>query len=311
MPLDPKAKALLDQLSLAPLPPFATLDAATFRAIMDTGFLPSPPVPLAEIEERDLPGAAGTLKARLYRAIPGDAQPALVFFHGGGFVIGTLDTHDTLCRLLANEAGCTVISIAYRLAPEHKFPAGVEDAETVTEWIAEHGRTLGIDPARLAVGGDSAGGNIAAVTALRLRERGSVRLCHQLLIYPVTDLSGETLSHKTNGEGYFLTSEMMGWFAAQYLPSPDALTDPRVSPLLAADLGNLPPASVITAEYDPLRDEGEAYAQRLAAAGVPTRLKRYDGMPHGFVSMVDLLDQADTGIAWAAEGLREGFGTAR
>jgi acetyl esterase len=307
MPLDPKARELLDQMALAPMPPLDTLEPAIFRAAIEAGRLPPPPVALAEITDRTMPGPAGPLKARIYRAAASPNQPALVYFHGGGFVVGSLDTHDTPCRLLAAAAHCAVISVDYRLAPEHKFPAAVEDAETIVEWVADNASALGVDPRRLAVGGDSAGGNLAAVAALRLRERGSTALCHQLLVYPVTDLSAESDSYRSNGDGYLLTREMMGWFAKQYLPTGDAKFDPLASPLLAADLRGLPPATVITAEYDPLRDEGEAYAQRLIEAGVATRLKRYDGMIHGFFGMSGILDQADDAIALAADGLKEAF----
>jgi acetyl esterase len=307
MPLDPKAKAMIDMMAQMPLPPWGSVDAQTVRAIMDGGRFPSPDLPLAEIVNTVAPGPAGEIPVRIYRASLDDSQPAIVYFHGGGFVVGNLESHDGTCRRLATAIGCTVVSVDYRLAPEHLYPAAVDDSYAATEWVAANGASLKIDPTRIAVAGDSAGGNLAAVVALMARDRGGPRLCHQLLTYPVTDMAFRSQSYIENGEGYFLTRTMMGWFGDQYVPAGHDVEDPLLSPLYAPDLSGLPPATVITAEYDPLRDEGEAYARRLFEAGVTTKLVRYDGVFHGFFSMNGMIDQADDAHAMATGELKRAF----
>ena len=308
MPLDPKAKAMIDQMAMMPLPPWSELDAVSFRAMMDAGRFPPPDLPLAEIVNATIPGPAGPLAVRIYRASTEPNQPVIVYFHGGGFVIGNLESHDGTCRRLCHAIGCTVVSVDYRLAPEHVFPAAVVDSYAATDWVADNAKALKIDPARIAIAGDSAGGNLAAVVALIARDRGGPAICHQLLTYPVTDMGFKSESYTTNGTGYFLTKDMMVWFGVQYVPSGHPIEDPLLSPLYAADLSKLPPATVITAEYDPLRDEGEAYAKRLEDAGVPTKLIRYDGVFHGFFSMNGAIDQADEAHAFAAGELKKAFG---
>jgi acetyl esterase len=200
--------------------------------------------------------------------------------------------------------------VDYRLAPEHVYPAAVDDAYAATQWVATNAHLLKIDPQRIAVAGDSAGGNLAAVVAIIARDKGTPKLCHQLLTYPVTDMAFRSESYVTNGEGYFLTKDMMAWFGRQYVPADHDVEDPLLSPLYAKDLSGLPPATVITAEYDPLRDEGEAFAKRLSEAGVETKLIRYDGVIHGFFSMNGAIDQADEAHAFAAGELRKAFGLA-
>jgi acetyl esterase len=291
MPLDPQAKLLLDQLAAQGGPQLHELTPAQARQAFESMRLPLPGEPVAEARDLRVPGAAGELPARLY--VPegaGAGSGALVWFHGGGWVIGSLETHDNLCKALANRSGARVLSIDYRLAPEHGWPAAAEDCYAATCHVAERGAALGVDGARLAVGGDSAGGNLAAVVALLARERGGPRLRHQVLVYPVTDHDFERPSYRENGEGYFLTTDAMRWFWDHYVPDRAQRDDWSAAPLRAEKLAGLPPATVITAEYDPLRDEGEAYAARLREAGVPTTLSRYDGQIHGFVSMLDLLD---------------------
>ena len=214
MPLDPKAKAVIDMMAQMRFPPWSELDAVTCRAIMDGGRFPPPDLPLAEIVDRMIATPGADLGVRIYRASLDGNQPAIVYFHGGGFVIGNLESHDGTCRRLAHAVGCTVISVDYRLAPEHKFPAAADDAYAATQWVADNAAALGIDPARLAVAGDSAGGNLAAVAALLARDRGGPAICFQLLTYPVTDLTFASESYQANGEGYFLTRDMMGWFRA-------------------------------------------------------------------------------------------------
>jgi len=291
MPLDPQAKFLLDQLAARGGPQLHELEPAQAREAFEALKLPIPGEAVASVQDLRLPGPAGEIPVRLY--VPeGAPEPsgALVYFHGGGWVIGSLETHDSLCRALANRSGARVVSVDYRLAPEHRWPAAAEDCYAMACHLAEHGAALGIDGARLAVGGDSAGGNLAAVVALLARERGGPRLRHQVLIYPVTDCDFERPSYRENGEGYFLTTDAMRWFWDHYVPDRARRGDWSCAPLRAEKLEGLPPATVITAEYDPLRDEGEAYAERLREAGVPTTLTRYEGQIHGFVSLLDLLD---------------------
>lgn len=308
MPLDPKAKILIEQMAQMPLPPWGTAPAARVRAIMDGGRFPPPDLPLAEIVNDTIPGPAGPIPVRIYRAALEPDQPAIVYFHGGGFVVGNLDSHDGTCRRLCKAVGCTVISVDYRLAPEHPYPAAVDDCYAATQWVADNAPQMKVDPARIAVAGDSAGGNLAAVVALAARDRGGPKLCHQLLTYPVTDMAFRSESYVSNGQGYFLTRDMMVWFGEQYVPADWNVEDPLLSPLYAKDLSGLPPATVITAEFDPLRDEGEAYAARLREAGVATRLIRYDGVFHGFFSMNGMIDQADEAHAFAATELKKAFG---
>ena len=302
MPLDPQAKALLD--AMPPMPDSSSLDLALVRAGMEQGPFAGDPEPVAKVENRTIPGPAGEIPVRVYTPAGSRPFPGLVFFHGGGFVMCSLDSHDGQCRSLANAAGCVVVSVDYRLAPEHPYPAAPEDCYAATLWVARNGSELGIDTARLAIGGDSAGGNLTAVTALRARDRGGPRLRFQLLVYPVTDFAFETPSYRENGEGFFLTEGMMRWFWGHYLDAPDRGAEPYASPLRAADLSGLPPGLCITAEYDPLRDEGEAYAVRLREAGVDVRTSRYDGMFHGFFGMGAQVDKARVAIAEAGAALR-------
>jgi acetyl esterase len=298
---------MIDMMAQMPLPPWSELDAVSFRAMMDTGRFPPPELPLAEIANITIPGGAGPIAARIYRASLESNQPVIVYFHGGGFVIGNLESHDGTCRRLCHGIGCTVVSVDYRLAPEHVFPAAVDDSYAATKWVADNAKSLRVDAARIAVAGDSAGGNLAAVFAVVARDRGGPALCHQLLTYPVTGMGFKSESYTSNGTGYFLTKDMMVWFGVQYVPSGHPIEDPLLSPLYAADLSKLPPATVITAEYDPLRDEGEAYAKKLQEAGVPTKLIRYDGVFHGFFSMNGAIDQADEAHAFAAGELKKAF----
>jgi acetyl esterase len=310
MPLDPQAKLVLDALAAVTMPDPWTIEPAVFRAQVREMRAAAPEEPIGGVEDRSVPGPAGRVPVRVYTPLePGrTALPVLAFFHGGGFVIGDLDSHDATCRALANAARCAVVAVDYRLAPEAKFPAAAEDCYAATCWIAANAADLGVDPARIAVGGDSAGGNLAAVTALLARDRSGPRLAHQLLVYPVIDCAFDTPSYRENAEGYFLTREMMRWFWHHYLEKPDHAADPYASPIRARSLAGLAPATVITAEYDPLRDEGEAYAARLLQAGVPTSLTRYDGVIHGFFGMGALIDKGRHAVAQAGRALREAFG---
>jgi acetyl esterase len=236
------------------------------------------------------------------------AFPLLVYFHGGGWVCGNLDVHDALCRALTNAAGCITVSVNYRLAPEYKFPAAPEDCFAATCWIAENAGSFNGDPTRIAVGGDSAGGNLAAVVTLMVRDRGGPKLMYQLMIYPITNYSFDTPFYQENAKGYSLTKDDMGWFWDHYLPSEDDGKHPYASPLQAQDLRNLPPAMMINAEYDPLRDEGEQYVGRLQEAGNQVTVMRYNGMIHGFFSMGAVVDQGKQAIEDVAAGLHFAFG---
>lgn len=305
--LHPEVRALLAMIDAQGAPPLETQDPLEARASRTEPMkmLGGEPEVLGRVEDLSIPGPGGDVPVRLYASEYGGLRPALIYFHGGGFVFGNLDTHDAVCRALAKESGAVVISVDYRLSPEHKFPAAVEDAQAATVWVAVNAERLGIDARRIAVGGDSAGGNLATVLAMRLRDAGGPALAAQLLIYPVTDVSSfDTGSHRDLGEGYFLTRAGMEWFTSHYLASADQARLPEVSPLLAPNLTGLPPALVITAEFDPLRDEGEAYAQRLQQAGVSVTVSRYPGMIHGFVSMRGVLAGGREAIEQAATFLR-------
>lgn len=306
MPLDPVIRTLLDTLAAQNAPPLVSMTPVQAREMYEKLRIPLPPDPVAKVEDREIPGPAGSIPVRIYT--PERARGLLVYFHGGGWVIGSLETHDGPIRSLANAAGCIIVSVDYRLAPEHAHPAAAEDCFAATRWAAANARTLGADPGLVAVGGDSAGGNLAAVTALLARERGGPRLCFQLLVYPVTDHDFGRPSYRENGEGYFLQRQDMEWFWNHYVPSASERSAFTASPLRAADLSGLPPAHVITAEFDPLRDEGEAYAERLRTAGVPVSAIRYDGQIHGFFSMAAVIPRGLEALLEAGAQLRAAFG---
>ena len=306
MPLDPQARAVLDAIAALGLPPMEQGTPAEARAnfLVRRQLTGGPPPPIHRSEDRRLPGPDGEIPVRVYRPDDRRPLPALVYFHGGGWVIGSIETHEAICRDLANQGGCLVVSVDYRLAPEHTFPAAAEDAYAATGWVAEHADELGVDEDRLAVGGDSAGGNLAAVVALMARDRGGPRLAFQLLIYPVTDHAFDTPSYRENAEGYGLTREQMRWFSSHYLNRPADADSPYASPLRATSLRGLPPALIVTAGYDVLRDDGERYAERLRADGVEVRLASNPGLIHGFFGMTGPIDAARAGLARAADTLR-------
>lgn len=304
----PEVQALLDLISGIDAPPLADqpLDEAR-AAYAQLAVQPGPDV--AEVRELEVTGGPhGSFPARLYLPVDGEERPGvLVWIHGGGFVIGDLETADSTCRVLANAAGIAVVSLDYHLAPEHPYPAAIDDVMTALDWIVEHAGDLGIDASRLAVGGDSAGGNLSAVATQIARAAGGPDIAFQLLVYPAVDLVGDYESRRTNGEGYFLTSETMVWFGKQYLSGRDPAT-PRVSPMLASDFARLPPAMVLTAEFDPLRDEGRAYADALEAAGVPVERVHFDGEIHGFFDF-DFLPDCAVARERAATAIRAAFDT--
>jgi acetyl esterase len=309
MPLDPQVKVLLDQLAAAgglPLDQMSPAEARTMFAGMTA--LAGTPREMASVENRAVPTPDGDVPVRIYTpATGGTPRPLVVYFHGGGFVIGNIDSHDGTCRELADLTGSVVVSVDYRLAPETGAPGAAEDCYAVTKWVAENAADLGGDAARLAVAGDSAGGNLAAVTPLLARDRGGPAIKFQLLIYPVTDLTMSQPSIDENAEGYMLTAAGLRWFYDHYLGSVTDPKDPAVSPLFASDVSGLPPALVITAEFDPLRDEGEAYAARLQEAGVPVTVTRYDGLIHGFFGMGLVLDGAAAAVIETAAALKAGL----
>ncbi len=304
MPVDPQIQAILDQM--AGLPPMHTLSVPEARERFAARDVPGLRIPPVGVSERSIAGPGGPLHLRIYTPEGQGPFPLTVFFHGSGFVVCSLDTHDAMCRNLCAGGGSVVVSVDYRLAPEHKFPAAPEDCLFATRWAAEHAAALNADPARVVVAGDSAGGNLAAVTALRIRDEGGPALRGQLLIYPVTDYHAPgTPSYVENAEGYGLTRQSMEWFWDHYLSDPAQAADPHASPLRASSLAGLPPALVITAQYDPLRDEGERYGERLQQAGVPTRIVRVDGVNHGFFFWVGIVDKAGAAMDDACAWLRD------
>lgn len=312
MTLDPQVARYLQaeqQIGVAEgePPSLAEMRRASIQSILAEA---GEPERVAAVQDRVLPGPGGELPVRIYTPATAGAGtlPALLYFHSGGWVLGSIEGHDPICRALANHAGCLVISTDYRLAPEHPFPAAPEDCYAATCWVAEHANELNVDPARIAVGGDSSGGNLAAVVALMARDRGGAELCYQVLIYGETDYyEPGTTSYMTCAEGYGLTRQNMIWFWDQYLVPPVEHIHPYAAPLRAADLSGLPPALIITAEYDPVRDEAEHYARRLQQAGVPTRLSRYEGMIHGFFRMFAVFERSHQALEEISTALRQAF----
>ena len=311
MSLDPQARALLDAAKASGAPEMweLTPDQARAEYLRRTERVRAG-VDIYRVEDRQIPGPVQPIKVRVYTPQVSQEQaslPVLVWYHGGGFVIGDLDSHDSACRALANQTECLVVAVDYRLAPEHKFPGAVEDCEAALQWVAAHATELGGDPGRIAVGGDSAGGNLAAVVALLAREKGGPKLCFQLLIYPCVAPEPETPSHHQFAEGYLLTRKTITWFFKQYLRSSKDTLDPRYAPLEEKDLSSLPPSLVIVAGFDPLRDEGVDYAKALIEAGNKVTLSNYEGMIHGFYLMGGMIDKANQAIEESARHLREAF----
>ncbi|GAB3326600.1 alpha/beta hydrolase [Geodermatophilus aquaeductus] len=287
MPVDPHIAALLSMLEQSGAPPMyegsPEAGRALYLQLTHGARTPEQVVPVGATEDRTVPGEDGDLRARVYRPEGEGPFPTVVFFHGGGWVIGDLDTHDNMAREVCRGARAVVVAVDYRLAPEHPFPAAAHDAVAASRWVAKNLGEFGGDQ-RLALAGDSAGGNLAAVVAQTLRDDGTP-LVGQLLIYPAVDAEGEYPSRVENAKGYFLEKDTMDWFYGHYAGAWDDARDARLSPLHGADLSGLPPAVVVTAEFDPLRDEGEAYGRALEAAGVQADVRRYDGMIHGFFDM--------------------------
>jgi acetyl esterase len=313
--LHPDARALLDLIAERDLPAIHTLSPGEARAFYrDRRGFTQPPAPeVAAVLETRCDGPHGAIALRVYRpiaeAVTANASaaarlPALVYYHGGGWTIGDLDTHDVLCRELCNGSGAVVVSVDYRMGPEHRFPAAVDDCLAATRWVHHEAEALDIDGARIAIGGDSAGGNLAAVVALLARDAGDLPIAHQLLIYPATDMRRGHASHQTNGSGYLLTSETIAYYHDHYIVDPAHDLDWRASPLLRDDLTRLPPALVLTAGFDPLRDEGLDDANRLAAAGNRATCVCFERQIHGFITMGKVIDEAHTAVTLCAGEVR-------
>ena len=307
MPVDPQIQNILDKL--AALPPMHTLSVADARARMEQR--PAEGLRIASVAavtDRVISRPGGSLPLRIYTPLGDGPFPLIVFFHGSGFVVASLDSHDAMCRNLCGGSGAVVISVDYRLAPEAKFPAATDDCLLATRWAAAYAAELGADATRMVVAGDSAGGNLATVTALRIRDEGGPKLVGQLLIYPVTDYhSPGTPSYVENAEGYGLSRASMAWFWHHYLADPAHAMHPHASPLRAESLAGLPPALIHSAEYDPLRDEAEIYADKLRAAGVEVVVKRWDGVNHGFYFWVGIVDKAGAAMDEACAWLKDIF----
>jgi acetyl esterase/lipase len=309
MPLDPQMKTILDQMAAAKAPAFYQSTPTAARAQMARQTAKGEPAAVAHVENRAIAGPGGDLPVRIYTPLGGAPIGALVYFHGGGWVVGSLDMVDQPCRILANASRCVTVSVDYRLAPEHKFPAAPEDCYAAVKWTLANATALGCAAPRVAVAGSSAGGTLAAVAALMARDRGGPRIDYQLLIYPATRRELDTPSQLEFAEGnyYVLSRADMEWFWGHYLADAADANNPYACPARAATLKGLPPAMVMTAEFDPLRDEGEDYATRLKADSVPTVLKRYEGVTHGFFGMPSILEKSRVAIADAGSALRTAF----
>ena len=310
MPLDPQAEALLRSFAEAGMPALDALPPVEARVVFDEAFRTPPEAlePVQRVEDLRMPGPGGDLPLRLYSPSEETGLPGLVHYHGGGWVIGSLETHDAFCRSTAAAAGCTVIAVDYRLAPENRFPAAFEDCYASLCWVAENAQRLGVDAGRLGVIGDSAGGNLAAAVAIHARDSGGPALALQALLYPALDPTMGFPSIDENAEGYFLTRSAMQWFWGHYRGEGGNPRDPRLAPPCAESLAGLPPALVITAGFDPLRDEGDAYAAALERAGCEVEHSRYDGAFHGFALMAAQLDSGRDAAAQVAAFVRKRFG---
>lgn len=304
MPLEAVTASILSQMAEEGGPGLHQLAVTESRAMYRELQSELPRVEVYAVEDMTVDGPLGAIPVRVYRPSDGPA-PLHVFFHGGGWVIGDLETHDADCREICVGAACIVVAVDYRLAPEHPFPAGLEDCYAVACWASSNFADLGALSGPISIGGDSAGGNLAAAVALMSRDRNGPEIALQLLLYPVTSARMDTASFRDNGDGYMLSRAMMTWFWDHYCPELAERNNPLVSPLLATDLSGLPPALVMTAEFDPLRDEGEAYAERMAEAGVVVQVRRFDGLIHGFFSQVAVVEAAREGVDLAVNALRK------
>lgn len=318
MTLHPTARIIVDQMTAAFPPPDPSLTGTDMRALIKEragDVIPSTVEEVASVDDREIPGPLGTVPVRIYRpagTAPDAVLPLVVFFHGGGWVVCDLDSHDGLCRTIANDSGCSVVAVHYRRAPEDRFPAAVEDCYAAFAWLAEHAGEIGCDPDRVAVVGDSAGGNLAAAVALMARDREGPAIALQVLIYPITDHAFDTPSHLGQGTTNGLTSAEVQYYWGEYLNDSSEADDYRASPLRAESHADLPPALLVLPEHDPLRSEGEAYGAALQAAGVQATVTVYEGMFHSFLMFKGTLDAADEALAKIADalhGVRDGLAT--
>ncbi|WHY83950.1 alpha/beta hydrolase [Neobacillus novalis] len=307
MTLDPVAQHMLEQKKAMNAPKVFELTPEQARQPMDLTETAGEPEEVGKVEDVLIPGPLGDIPIRVYTPKGEGDFPAFIYYHGGGWTIGSIDSVDVPCRLITNRSDSIVIAVEYRLAPEHKFPAPLNDAYATAKWVAEHGKSIGVDTTRIAVGGDSAGGNLAAAVTLMAKDIGNPKLSYQVLVYPNTNYAFDTATHEEFGEGYLLTNKELKWFWDHYLNNAEDGKNPYVSPLIAEDLSGLPPALVITAEYDQLRVEGEGYGERLKEAGVPVKISRYDEMLHGFYWMPKLYKQGMEAIEETANSLKEAF----
>ncbi|QOF71792.1 alpha/beta hydrolase [Aminobacter sp. SR38] len=305
--LDADIAAMAEVVAKRPPLDLANVDIPALRAAVNAAGWPTERTEMAAVENITVAGGAGDIPARLYKPRQGKALPLLVFLHGGGFVLCSLDTHDNFCRALAKAGDCAVLSIDYRLAPEHRFPAAYEDALAALEWAAANAITLGCDGRRLALAGDSAGGNLAAAAALHASSEVRLKLRHLLLFYPASDPTASGTSYDTFPQTPFLSAGMMRWYWRQYVGEPAGLADPRVALLRSVDLAGLPQTTIAIAEFDPLRTEVEALYTALAESGVDVEARRYDGVSHGFASMVGLIGKARLAIDHGGARLRDAF----
>ena len=306
MPLDPQIVTVMEAAAALGLPPNNEVSPEEARANGRARPRAAGPE-VANVEDRNIPGPDGDIPVRIYTPEGAGPFPGLAWYHGGGWVVGDLDTADPTARHLCVESGCVVVSVDYRLAPETKFPGAAEDCYAATQWLAANAAALNVDANLIAVGGDSAGGNLAAVVSLMSRDRGGCDIAFQLLVYPVTERNFDTGSYIENADGYQLSRDGMIWYWDHYMASDADALNPYAAPMHAADLSGLPAALVITAEFDPLRDEGEAYGRKLAEAGIPTTITRYDGMIHGFYGMSAAVDKAREAVQQSAACLKEAF----
>ena len=305
--LDATIDAIIKQMAANPAPKLWEVSAPQARTMfldMREVFEPKG-VPIGKVDSVEIPGPGGPLAARIYTPVglAGRVTPACVFYHGGGWVIGDLDTHDGICRQLANESGCRVVAVDYRLAPENKFPAAFDDAYAALVWTEANASDYSINPNRLAVAGDSAGGNLAAAVALHAKAKGGPNVSYQVLFYPVTQARADTASMHDLATGYFLEKASMDWFCEQYLSAGADVNDPRLSPLAAKDVSGIAPAYVLVAGFDPLKDEGKAYAAKLKAAGVAVDFVEFETMIHGFLGMAGLVPQAGQALREAGKAM--------
>ena len=307
MPLHPEYEAMLKTLAATPGPALSDMPVPDARAMYRMMRPAAPDLEVGKVEDRALPGPDGAIPVRIYTPKGSGPFPILINFHGGGWVIGDLETADAISREFCQRVGCIVVSVDYRLAPEHRFPAAVDDSYAATRWVADNAAALKGDAKRIAVTGESAGGNLAAVVCHMARDRNGPAIAYQLLAYPVTDADYGTASYRTNADGYLLTRAGMEWFWDTYCPNASDRKNPLATPLNAKSFAKLPPALIMTAEFDPLRDEGNAYAGKLRAAGVPVEYVAFDGLIHDFLAMSRQLSAVKPAMDTAVAGLRNAF----